>query len=125
MVESLLMNRNHADIINAFKKLENKSMIKKSEVCNFGARGRIQYYYEIELYGIELLITYDAHPLKFWKTMIGYCNHYDKGLTSAQVEKFYAVFKEKFMKYRNRDFSFQLDIFDNMCHNWTCTHVGW
>lgn len=119
MVESLLIHRNHADIINAFKKLEDNYMIKRSEVYNLGARGKPQYYYKITHNGLELLITYDdAHPLKFWKTMIGYCHHYDKGLTSEQVEMFYALLKEKFMRYRNHGFSFQLDIFDNMCNDW-------
>ena len=119
MVESLLTHRYHADIINAFKKLENNTMIIRSgRVCNLGARGKPQYYYEITHEGLELLITYDVHPLKFWKTMIGYCHHYDEGLTSEQVDKFYALFEEKFMKYRNHGFSFQLDTFNNMCHDW-------
>jgi hypothetical protein len=118
MIESLLKHRNHADIIYAFNKLEDKRLIKKSEIYNPFARGRRQYSYEITYDGLKLLITYDAHPLKFWKTLIGYCHHYDEGLTLKQVEEFYDLFREKYMKYKNHGFSFQLDIFDNMCHDW-------
>ena len=88
MVESLLKHRTHADILNAFKKLENKCLIKRSELCNPLARGRRQYYYKITQEGLKVLITYDPHPLKFWKVLFGYNHHYDEGLTSDQSKTF-------------------------------------
>ena len=116
MVESLLKNRTHADIINAFNKLELENRIKKSGYEPY-TRGRKQYHYVITYSGLELLITDNPHPSKFWKVLFGYCHH-NNGLPSDKVEEFYNLFKEKFLKYRNQSFSFQLDIFDNMCDKW-------
>ena len=116
MVESLLKNRTHADIINAFNRLETEDLIKKSGYKQY-TRGRKQYYYVITYSGLELLITDDPHPLKFWKVMFGYCYH-NNLLDSDKIEEFYDLFKEKFLKYRNQSFFFQLDIFDNMCDKW-------
>ena len=116
MVESLMKNRTHADIINAFNRLETEDLIKKSGYKQY-TRGRKQYYYVITYSGLELLITDDPHPLKFWKVMFGYCYH-NNLLDSDKIEEFYDLFKGKFLKYRNQSFSFQLDIFDNMCEKW-------
>jgi hypothetical protein len=113
--ESLLKNRTHADIINAFNKLELEGRIKKLGYEPY-TRGRKQYYYVITYRGLELLITDNPHPIKFWKILFGYCHH--MGLASEKVEGFYDLFKERFLKYRNHSFSFQLEIFDNMSDKW-------
>ena len=116
MTESVLKDRTHADIINAFSKLEFDGRVKKLDYEPY-TRGRKQYYYTITFSGLELLITDNPHPIKFWKVMFGYCHHIEE-LTSDEIEQFYNLFNEKFLKYRNHIFSIQLDIFDNMCEKW-------
>jgi len=81
MIESVLKDRRHGDILDAFSRLEEKRFIKKVRECKFG-RGRKQYYYKITQPGLALLITDDpVHPLKFWKALLGYCHHSDQELT--------------------------------------------
>jgi hypothetical protein len=119
LVESILKDRRHGDILKAFDELERKGLIEKGK-RKFG-RGRKQFYYKITNKGVELLISYEpTHPLKFWKAMYGYCHHFnDNGKISYdKVDNLYQLFMKKYLKYPSHGFSFQLDIFDNMCDKW-------
>lgn len=119
LVESILKDRRHGDILKAFDELERKGLIQKDR-RKFG-RGRRQFYYKITDKGVELLISYEpTHPLKFWRAMFGYCHHHnDNGKISYdKIEKFYQLFMKKYLKYPSHGFSFQLDIFDNMRDKW-------
>jgi predicted transcriptional regulator len=117
MTKSFLGHGTHSEIIKAFNQLEQKGLIKKLSECKF-SRGRKQYYYKITEKGIELLITDDPHPLKFWKILFGYCHYNDKGLTRDKINEFYNLFIQRYLKYKNTGFSFQLDIFDNTREQW-------
>ena len=64
--------------------------------------------------GFKLLITQNIHPMKFWKCILGYCNHRTSNIGLDKVEEFCHLFIEKYLKYKNHSYSFQLDIFDNM-----------
>jgi hypothetical protein len=119
LVESILKERRHGDILKAFDELERKGLIEKGK-RKFG-RGRKQFYYKITEKGVGLLISYEpTHPLKFWKAMYGYCHHFnDNGKISYdKVENLYQSFMKKYLKYSSHGFSFQFDIFDNMCDKW-------
>jgi len=117
-IKHLLKTKNYADIYTAFEELDSAGRIKKLEEAKFGS-GLPQPYYKITSKGLELLITDDPHPLKFWKAILGYCHHYSTGgLTRDEIDNYTEHFLKKYLKYKNRDFSFQLDIFDNMCNKW-------
>jgi hypothetical protein len=115
MTKSLLKHGTHSETIKAFNRLESDGLIKRLSECRF-SRGRKQYYYKITQRGVEQLINYDPHPLKFWKILFGYCHH--NGLTKDRIDEFYNLFIERYLKYKNTGFSFQLDIFDNTRELW-------
>ncbi len=117
MTQTLLKHGTQPEISKAFNRLEKNGLIKKLSERKF-SRGRMQYYYRIIWKGLELLIIDDPHPLKFWKILFGYCHHGDKGLTLHEIDKLYNFFMERYLKYRNTGFSFQLDIFDNTREQW-------
>jgi len=117
-IKDLLKTKNYADIYTAFKELESAGRIKKLKEAKLGS-GLAQPYYKITPKGLELLITDDPHPLKFWKAILGYCHHYStRRLTRDEIDNYSELFLKKYLKYKNRDFSFQLDIFDNMRDKW-------
>jgi hypothetical protein len=119
MVESVLKDRRHGDILDAFGRLENKKLIKRINELKEG-RGRKQYYYKITQLGLELLVTDEPiHPLKFWKAILGYCHHYSGNISEGKFDELYLQFMSKYLKYPSHGFlSFQLEIFDNMCDKW-------
>ena len=113
-VESLLKGRQHANIINSFKRLEEYNWVKKSGQ-KFG-RGKKQDYYRVTQQGLELLIGDEPDPIKFWKALLGYRHHTNQRLSAGNINSIYNTFLEKYLRYRNHSFSFQLDIFDNMLY---------
>ena len=118
MIKSTLKGRHLPDIIHAVAILEKKSYIKIADKKQ--GRGKEQVYYAITEKGLEFLMIFDDnyHPLKFWKALLGYCHHNEKGLTSDKIEEFYQLFIEKYLKYRSHGFSFEFDIFNNMRDKW-------
>ena len=115
--ESLLQRGTHSEIIKAFSKLESKGSIEKIRKYKKG-RGRKQWYYKITEEGVKQLIEFDPHPLKFWKILFGYSYHKDKGLTMEEVDSYYNLSLEKFLKYKYADAYGILDYFDEMCEQW-------
>lgn len=81
-------------------------------------RGRPKIYYKITYEGLKLLIIEDPHPLKFWKAVFGYCHHNDNKISLSVINELCHLFFNTYLKFLNHGFSFQLDIFDNMCNKW-------
>ena len=50
--------------------------------------------------------------------MFGYSYHKDKGLTMEEVDSYYNLSLEKFLKYKYADAYGILDYFDEMCEQW-------
>ena len=86
-VESILKDKYHADIINAFNKLEQKQLIKKSGFKRY-ASGRRQHYYKITYDGLRLLIFEypNIKPSRFWTLLFGFGYQCKNGLSSESIE---------------------------------------
>ncbi len=50
--------------------------------------------------------------------MFGFGYQCKNGLSSESVEELYQLFLQKYLKYRNYDFFFNMDIFDNVREQW-------
>jgi hypothetical protein len=118
MVESILKGHYYrADILNAFKSLEENKRIQISH-SKIG-RGRPQNFYKITEKGFELLIVDDPKPEKFWKALIGFCYNNNERLSVSKVEILYQFFIDKYLKYSSvHSYSFQLNNFNEVCNNW-------
>jgi hypothetical protein len=122
------VKHHHKEILSAFGFLKTEGLIDELNT-NPGPglvfeRGRPKTYYEITEKGFKLLITQNIRPIKFWKCILGYCDHNTSNISLAKVEEFCHLFIEKYLKYRNHSYSFQLDIFDNMRDKWFHEMIG-
>jgi hypothetical protein len=117
MTRSLLKHGTRSETIKAFNRLKSDGLIRKLDYKKF-VKGRRQYYYKITEEALASLVSYDPHPLKFWKVLFGYCHHDEKGLTPDKIDGYYNLFISEYLKYSNVAFSIQLDIFDIMCDQW-------
>jgi hypothetical protein len=117
-VESILRSRYyHADILHAFKKLEenNRIHISHSET----GKGRRKDYYRITNEGLKLLITDNPDPERFWKAMIGFCYHSDREVPLKEIDVLYNSFVSRYLKYPSAyEHSFQVDVFNEMSTQW-------
>ena len=116
MTRFLLKHGARSEIIKSFQRLESDGLIKKLDFKY--ARGRRQYNYKITEDGLTALISYDPHPIKFWKILFGFCHHDDKGLTSDKIDAYYNLFIEGFLKYKQPGFFNSLHFFDLMHEKW-------
>ena len=117
-----LVKHHRPEILDAFEFLRcNGLIIKINTDPGPGLvykRGRPKTYYKITDAGLKLLIIEDPHPLKLWKSLLGYCHHNDNKISISAINEIYRLFLNKYLKFPNRGFSFQLDIFDNMRDKW-------
>jgi len=116
------VKHHHKEILAAFEFLKCNELISKIN-ANPGPglvfkRGRPKIYYKITNEGLKLLILEDPHPLKFWKAILGYCHYNDDEISLSVISEICQLFLNKYLKFPNRGFSFQLDIFDNMRDEW-------
>jgi DNA-binding PadR family transcriptional regulator len=117
-VESILQNRYHADIIHAFKKLEESHRIRVSHSSLFG-KGRKKKYYRITKEGLKLLITDNPDPERFWKAMIGFCYHSHREVPLNEIDELYDSFVSRYLKYPSAyGYSFHVDLFNEMSDQW-------
>jgi predicted transcriptional regulator len=117
--ESVLKNHHyyHADILNAFRILEENEFIEASH--SETGRGRPQRYYRITDEGFKALIDHDPKPEKFWKAVVGFCHHNDNQVSLHKVDEFYRFFMQRYLEYSAvHGYSFQLDNFNDACKNW-------
>jgi len=117
-VESILRNRYyHADILHAFKKLEEGNRIHISH-CETG-KGRRKDYYRITNEGLKLLITDSPDPESFWQAIIGFCYHSDREVSLNEIDMLYNYFVSKYLKYLSANgHSFQIDLFNETSDQW-------
>jgi hypothetical protein len=113
---SLLKHGARSEIIKSFQKLESDGLIKQLDFKY--ARGGRQYNYKITERGLTQLIKNDPDPLKFWKNLFGYSQHIDRGLTMEEVDRYYDLFTERFLKYKSSDTFSALEFFDQLCDRW-------
>jgi DNA-binding PadR family transcriptional regulator len=120
-----LLSKRHGDILDSFKKLEKKSYIEKGRLA-FG-RGRKQFYYRITEKGLLVLLTFEEkpNPIKFWKSLFGYCHHFDSKnrVTYEKVLHLLSLFGKTYFKYSHYNLPSQLDNFQNMRESWI-NHLG-
>jgi hypothetical protein len=82
-------------------------------------RGKIQVYYAITEKGLKALLYYDDFdPIRFWEILHAYCQYCDEIVMLDKIEEFYQIVIRRYMKHSVHEFSFQLDIFDDICNNW-------
>jgi DNA-binding PadR family transcriptional regulator len=80
-------------------------------------RGKVEVYYAITEKGLKALL-YTLNPIRFWEILYGYCQNNDEIVKFDKIDEFYQIAIRKCLKYANHGFSYQLDIFDNLCNNW-------
>jgi predicted transcriptional regulator len=117
-VESILQNRYHADILLAFKKLEEGNRIHVSRFSRSG-KGRKKKYYRITNEGLKLLITDTPDPESFWIAMIGFCYHNHREVPLSEIDVLYNSFVNRYLKYPSAyGHSFHVDLFNEMSDQW-------
>lgn len=121
-VESILKGT-HPNILESFNKLEDKDFIKN--IGRIPGRGRFQNIYKITKKGLETLIVDEiTNSLNFWKILFGYYNHHDNNkIEPDEIDKLFNIFLNKYLQYSNRNFTFQLEIFDKMSAQWFNKYV--
>jgi hypothetical protein len=110
------MHGARSEIIKSFQRRESDGLIKKLDFKY--ARGGRQYNYKITEKGLTQVIKNDPDPLNFWKNLFGYSQHIDKSLTMEEVGRYYDLFTERFLKYRNTDSFSVLEFFDELYDQW-------
>jgi DNA-binding PadR family transcriptional regulator len=83
-------------------------------------RGKAQVYYAITEKGLKALLYYEGFdPIRFWEILHGYCQYSDEIVMLDKIEEFYQIAIRRYLSEHSvHEFSFQLDIFDDICNNW-------
>lgn len=118
MVEAILEDHYHQDILKGFKRLEENGWIVPSGSKT--GRGRRQFFFEITPTGLAQLIVDDSiTPSKFWVAVMGFCFHSDDKIIVDKVEKFYDLFIDKYQKYSpQHGYYLMIDSVNKSCNDW-------
>jgi hypothetical protein len=73
-------------------------------------------YYAITKKGLTALLLHVPDPIKFWEILYRYRLNTDSAITLDEFEGFYQIAMRKYLKYPFHGYSFQLDIFDDLCN---------
>jgi hypothetical protein len=128
ITETLLIKHHRPEILQAFKILRAKELIKELNTDpgsgKVFSRGRPPTYYKITKQGLATLIIEEPDLKKFWRLLIGFCFHSDCQVSLSDLNDLYELFINKYLEYPSVPGAFfQLDAFNKMCSNWIQKNV--